>query len=151
MGRIIEFIQQRQQEFGVWIQFSTLSEYFTQAAMEGQFPSLQGDFMPYADNEQSYWTVRSTMRRRTHTVCSPQSVTLSLTCCRSSCPGCVLVVLCAGLLHHQAAIEGQIENVSAVNLKARDSIYNRNSCIVSCADVVCVSVAVQSWFATAQR
>lgn len=57
MGKLVRYIQQHHSELGVWAQFSTLSDYFSAIEKEGQFPSLQGDFMPYADNEQSYWTV----------------------------------------------------------------------------------------------
>lgn len=61
MGKLVQHIQQHSKQMGnVWVRFSTLTDYFTAAAAEGQFPSLQGDFMPYADNEQSYWTVRAT-------------------------------------------------------------------------------------------
>ena len=61
MGKLVRYIQQNSHQLGnVWIRFSTLTDYFSAAAAEGQFPSLQGDFMPYADNEQSYWTVSAT-------------------------------------------------------------------------------------------
>jgi hypothetical protein len=62
MGRIVRYIQEHSAELGVWAQFSTLSDYFSGAQKDGQFPSLQGDFMPYADNEQSYWTGYYTTR-----------------------------------------------------------------------------------------
>ena len=63
MGRLVRHIQQHSAQLGnVWVRFSTLSEYFQAAAADGQFPSLQGDFMPYADNEQSYWTGYYTTR-----------------------------------------------------------------------------------------
>ena len=72
MGRLVRHIQEHSQEMGVWAQFSTLSDYFAAAHSEGQFPSLQGDFMPYADNEQSYWTVpQRRTQRRMHALACP--------------------------------------------------------------------------------
>lgn len=46
-------------DFGVKIQYSTLSRYFDALnAAKAEFPSFFGDFFPYADNGDSYWTVR---------------------------------------------------------------------------------------------
>ena len=93
MGRIVRYIQEHTAELGVWAQFSTLSDYFAGAQREGQFPSLQGDFMPYADNEQSYWTVgtshilfpRITRPRAWRGVRAHQSLALTL-CLRATTP-----------------------------------------------------------------
>ena len=62
MGRLVRYIQDHSAQLGAWAQFSTLSDYFAGAEKEGSFPSLQGDFFPYADNEQSYWTGYYTTR-----------------------------------------------------------------------------------------
>jgi len=46
-------------DFGVNIQYSTLSRYFDALnKAQAEFPSFFGDFFPYADNGDSYWTVR---------------------------------------------------------------------------------------------
>jgi alpha-mannosidase II len=53
---------------GMKVQYSTLSDYFAAVSKEssqGQgvsFPVLTGDFFPYADNEDSYWTGYYTTR-----------------------------------------------------------------------------------------
>ena len=45
--------------FNVKIQYATLSEYFDAVFKEEvTFPYYEGDFFPYADNSDSYWTVR---------------------------------------------------------------------------------------------
>lgn len=46
---------------GIKIRYSTPSEYFDilkREAKNTQFPVFRNDFFPYADNEDSYWTVR---------------------------------------------------------------------------------------------
>ena len=105
MTRIIEFVQQREAELGVSIRFSTLSDYFTAAASEGQFPSLQGDFLPYADNEQSYWTVSA------GTADGPAARRLLRSPCLICCGDWRCYPAPAGLLHHAPAAQRQVENV----------------------------------------
>lgn len=40
------------------LQYSTLSDYFgAVAASNAKFATVQGDFFPYADNDDSLWTV----------------------------------------------------------------------------------------------
>eukprot|EP01116_Phalansterium_solitarium_P016044 TRINITY_DN3630_c0_g2_i1.p1 TRINITY_DN3630_c0_g2~~TRINITY_DN3630_c0_g2_i1.p1 ORF type:complete len:1254 (-),score=450.47 TRINITY_DN3630_c0_g2_i1:473-4234(-) len=63
MGDLIDYVNSNPQ-FGVDIQFSTLSRYFdavkeylaTSEAASLKFPVYKNDFFPYADNEDSYWT-----------------------------------------------------------------------------------------------
>lgn len=46
------------QREGIHIQFGTLSDYFEAVKAEDvAHPYYDGDFFPYADNEDSYWTV----------------------------------------------------------------------------------------------
>eukprot|EP00029_Vermamoeba_vermiformis_P007896 TRINITY_DN3546_c0_g1_i1.p1 TRINITY_DN3546_c0_g1~~TRINITY_DN3546_c0_g1_i1.p1 ORF type:complete len:1137 (-),score=300.82 TRINITY_DN3546_c0_g1_i1:18-3428(-) len=50
-------------DFGVNIQYSTLSRYFDALnKAKTEFPSFFGDFFPYADNADSYWTGYYTTR-----------------------------------------------------------------------------------------
>ena len=114
MGRLVRYIQQHSAMLGnVWIRFSTLSDYFQAAADEGQFPSLQGDFMPYADNEQSYWTVQqsTTLSTDSDNLHSRGSQPLIAYLCVSARPPLIV----AGLLHHPSAAEGQVEGVSNIH------------------------------------
>ncbi len=47
------------ERYGIKIQYATLSEYFDAVfATKTPFPLYKGDFFPYADNADSYWTVR---------------------------------------------------------------------------------------------
>lgn len=49
--------------YGVKIQYATLSEYFDAVfAAKKDFPLYKGDFFPYADNSDSYWTGYYTTR-----------------------------------------------------------------------------------------
>ena len=50
-------------EYGVQIKYSTLSDYFDALqdralSYDVKFPVFYEDFFPYADNEDSYWTVQ---------------------------------------------------------------------------------------------
>lgn len=61
MDRLIREINKQSGALGVRIQYSTLSEYFAAVSKEAQnggltFPVYTGDFFPYADNSESYWT-----------------------------------------------------------------------------------------------
>ena len=46
-------------QYGVRIRYSTLSEYFESVAANTKvtYATLTGDFFPYADNPDSFWTV----------------------------------------------------------------------------------------------
>jgi alpha-mannosidase II len=51
--------------YGMKIQYATLSEYFDAVfAAKVNFPLYKGDFFPYADNSDSYWTGYYTTRPR---------------------------------------------------------------------------------------
>jgi hypothetical protein len=63
MDRLIEHINANQATYGMRIRYSTLSDYFEAVAGSNtKFPVLTGDFFPYADNEDSYWTGYYTTR-----------------------------------------------------------------------------------------
>jgi len=64
MDQLINYINQNRGRYGVKIQYSTLSDYFQalQNDQNAKFPVYQGDFFPYADNEDSYWTGYYTTR-----------------------------------------------------------------------------------------
>jgi hypothetical protein len=66
MGHVIEALNRRT-ELKIHARYSTLSEYFSAVHNEAtqktiQFPLYQLDFMPYADNGDSYWTGYYTTR-----------------------------------------------------------------------------------------
>ena len=60
---IIEHINERKEQYDVEVMYSTPSRYFKSvgdyltANPEVKFSYYHGDFFPYADNEDSYWTV----------------------------------------------------------------------------------------------
>lgn len=63
MDRLMEHINANVERYGIKVQYSTLSDYFsgvaastTLARPQVTFPVFEGDFFPYADNEDSYWT-----------------------------------------------------------------------------------------------
>jgi hypothetical protein len=63
MDRLIEHINQNTDQYRMKIRYSTLSEYFEAVSRANvRFPLLQGDFFPYADNEDSYWSGYYTTR-----------------------------------------------------------------------------------------
>ena len=64
MDRLMEVINSNPSQYGMKIQYSTLSDYFAAVAASGvKFPLVAGgDFFPYADNEDSYWTGYYTTR-----------------------------------------------------------------------------------------
>lgn len=63
MDRLIDHINANPQTYGMKVQYSTLSDYFAGvAAAQVKHPMIQGDFFPYADNEDSYWTGYYTTR-----------------------------------------------------------------------------------------
>ena len=70
MDQLIEYINRNSVELGnIHIQYSTVSEYFqaiknnnNNNKVSNKFPELTGDFFPYADNEDSYWTGYFTTR-----------------------------------------------------------------------------------------
>lgn len=62
MDRLIAHINKNEARYGVRVQYSTLSEYFKELQHGVEFPVFEGDFFPYADNEDSYWTGYYTTR-----------------------------------------------------------------------------------------
>eukprot|EP01119_Soliformovum_irregulare_P019887 TRINITY_DN6388_c0_g1_i4.p1 TRINITY_DN6388_c0_g1~~TRINITY_DN6388_c0_g1_i4.p1 ORF type:complete len:1028 (+),score=331.23 TRINITY_DN6388_c0_g1_i4:166-3084(+) len=70
MGKLIEHINSNIDKYHVKIQYSTLSRYFdaVKNMVESgiphkvEFSAYYGDFFPYADNEDSYWTGYYTTR-----------------------------------------------------------------------------------------
>lgn len=66
MDRLIDHINglaSGQQYRGMRIRYSTLTDYFEAVSgAQEKFPVLTGDFFPYADNEDSYWTGYYTTR-----------------------------------------------------------------------------------------
>jgi len=68
MDKLIRHINDNSARFGVEIKYSTLSRYFDSVReyvnenSEIKFPVYHGDFFPYADNEDSYWTGYYTSR-----------------------------------------------------------------------------------------
>lgn len=64
MDRLMDVINSNPAQYGMKIQYSTLSDYFAAVAASGvKFPLVAGgDFFPYADNEDSYWTGYYTTR-----------------------------------------------------------------------------------------
>ena len=57
MDKLIEYVNERKKEFGVVLRYSTPSEYFKAVQTVNLLhPLFTGDFFPYADNEDSYWT-----------------------------------------------------------------------------------------------
>jgi len=63
MDKIIAYVNSNPSAYRMRIQYSTLSDYFSAvAAANVPFPVIQGDFFPYADNEDSYWTGYYTTR-----------------------------------------------------------------------------------------
>lgn len=52
-----DYINSNYEKYRIQIQYSLLSEYFESVHNETEFPIFTKDFMPYADNELSYWTV----------------------------------------------------------------------------------------------
>jgi len=67
MEQLVKHVSENEARYGVRLRFSTLSEYFADASRWAQqhgvqFPLFMGDFFPYADNEDSYWTGYYTTR-----------------------------------------------------------------------------------------
>ena len=65
MGKIIEYINAHPEKFNMTVQFSVLSDYFKaiEAEKDIEWPKKTfGDFMPYADNDRSWWTGYYTSR-----------------------------------------------------------------------------------------
>jgi len=63
MDRLMDHINSNAAQYQMRIQYSTLSDYFSAvSAAREKFPVIQGDFFPYADNEDSYWTGYYTTR-----------------------------------------------------------------------------------------
>eukprot|EP01114_Cavostelium_apophysatum_P007845 TRINITY_DN2004_c0_g1_i3.p1 TRINITY_DN2004_c0_g1~~TRINITY_DN2004_c0_g1_i3.p1 ORF type:complete len:1212 (-),score=393.06 TRINITY_DN2004_c0_g1_i3:43-3678(-) len=68
MDLIIKEINENPDKYGIKIQYSTLSKYFDAMKKDleddqsVQFSVFHGDFFPYADNEDSYWTGYYTSR-----------------------------------------------------------------------------------------
>jgi len=63
MEQLIDYINQQRATWNVNIKFSTVSEYFDSVFQsKTQFTEYRGDFYPYADNEDSYWTGYYTTR-----------------------------------------------------------------------------------------
>jgi len=65
MDRLMETINGSPSTYGgMRLQYSTLSDYFSAVSQtkEVTFPVFEGDFYPYADNEDSYWTGYYTTR-----------------------------------------------------------------------------------------
>lgn len=61
MDALVRHINSNSNRFGATIKYSTLSEYFAEvrswaSTSDTKFPLFMGDFFPYADNEDSYWT-----------------------------------------------------------------------------------------------
>lgn len=62
MDQLVNEVKQHPDKYpGVTLRYSTLSEYFTAVSRESlerdvTFNVYRGDFFPYADNEESYWT-----------------------------------------------------------------------------------------------
>lgn len=63
MDRLMEHINANSDSLNMRVQYSTLSDYFQAvAATETKHSVMEGDFFPYADNEDSYWTGYYTTR-----------------------------------------------------------------------------------------
>eukprot|EP00474_Spongospora_subterranea_P010186 CRZ10644.1 hypothetical protein [Spongospora subterranea] len=63
MDKLIEYINRNVQQFKMRIQYSTLKDYFSAVeATNTKFPTVVGDFFPYADNSDSFWTGYYTTR-----------------------------------------------------------------------------------------
>lgn len=58
MDRILAEIQKHPTRYGITLRYSTLSDYFDamHSSNPPTFPIYSGDFFPYADNADSYWT-----------------------------------------------------------------------------------------------
>ena len=55
--RIIDHVNKHSKLYGVELRYSTLSEYFDAVAKQNiEYSVYQGDFFPYADNQNSYWS-----------------------------------------------------------------------------------------------
>ncbi|KAL6080566.1 Alpha-mannosidase 2 [Balamuthia mandrillaris] len=65
MDMLIEYINAHSDEYNLDIRYATVSEYFDAVHQEqAAFPLYKGDFFPYADNKDSYWTGYYTTRPR---------------------------------------------------------------------------------------
>ncbi|KAL0478997.1 lysosomal alpha-mannosidase [Acrasis kona] len=57
MSRIMDWVNQRSDQLGIKMRYSTPSEYFDAVTQDDiEYPTKTGDFFPYADNVNSYWT-----------------------------------------------------------------------------------------------
>ncbi|SPQ93940.1 Alpha-mannosidase [Plasmodiophora brassicae] len=63
MDQLIDYINDNPERYQMRLQYSTLSDYFgAVAASNAKFATVQGDFFPYADNDDSLWTGYYTTR-----------------------------------------------------------------------------------------
>eukprot|EP00656_Telonema_subtile_P001628 TRINITY_DN10710_c0_g1_i3.p1 TRINITY_DN10710_c0_g1~~TRINITY_DN10710_c0_g1_i3.p1 ORF type:complete len:952 (-),score=172.96 TRINITY_DN10710_c0_g1_i3:18-2873(-) len=66
MDRLMREVNNRAEALGIRMQYSTLSRYFKSVSVAAKggltFPRYTGDFFPYADNADSFWTGYYTSR-----------------------------------------------------------------------------------------
>ena len=94
MDMLINHINTRADSFGLTISYSTPGEYFRAVQQEGAtFPVFTGDFFPYADNGDSYWTGYYTTRpfmkiaSRRFILVTPSNFVCCCCCCCCCCCG----------------------------------------------------------------
>ena len=105
--------------FGMHIRYSTLSEYFSAVHSDAHrksvaFPFHRGDFFPYADNGDSYWTgyysTRPNLKVSVFTCTSKKKISQNLLLCLHACFFSEMAIFFTRILYPSLSCYGYIDH-----------------------------------------